>query len=117
MRLDEVFRQQGGATPMRPRVAAGAVAVLALSVSLAACSKNTGQSDGGAQQNGKQETGSIATDPKDSLGPAPAVPGATNGGTVYLLRQKNISHLDPARQYTVAAMSIGQLYSRYLTTF
>jgi peptide/nickel transport system substrate-binding protein len=59
----------------------------------------------------------IATDPKDSLGPAPEVPGATKGGTLTILRETKISHMDPQRVYSFAGLMAAPLYARYLTTW
>jgi peptide/nickel transport system substrate-binding protein len=65
----------------------------------------------------RQATGVIATDPKDSLGPAPEIDGATKGGAVTIIRETPISHLDPQRVYSFAGLSAAPLYSRFLTTF
>jgi peptide/nickel transport system substrate-binding protein len=100
---------------MRGRVATAAGGAIALMVSLAACSENTGQS--AKVDTDRVTTGVIATDPKDSMGPAPEVPGATKGGTVTILRETRISHLDPQRVYTFAGLMAAPLYSRFLTTW
>ncbi|HEY2673125.1 MAG TPA: ABC transporter substrate-binding protein [Rugosimonospora sp.] len=100
---------------MRPRVAAAAGGVLALVVTMGACTKNTGQH--GTVDNSRSSVGVIATDPKDSLGPAPAVPGAAKGGTFYILKQAKISHLDPQRTYSFVGLMNTPLYSRFLTTW
>ncbi len=83
---------------------------------LGACSENTGQGDDVVDTD-TARTGAIATDPKDSLGPAPEVPGATKGGTVYILRESKISHLDPQRTYSFAGLMGSQLFARTLTAF
>ena len=59
---------------MRPRVAAAAGGAIALVVALGACSENTGE--GTTVDTDRQQTGVIATDPKDSQGPAAEVAGA-----------------------------------------
>jgi len=100
---------------MRARKVVAAGGVLAIAVTLSACSENTGQGD--STNTDRQQTGTIATDPKDSLGPAPAVPGAKNGGTVNVIRESEIAHLDPQRVYSFAGLMNAQLYSRYLTTW
>lgn len=100
---------------MGPRVAAVAGGALALVVTLGACSKNTGQGTG--VDTNRTQTGVIATDPKDSLGPAPEVPGATKGGTFTIIRETKISHLDPQRTYSFVGLMNSPLYSRYLTTW
>jgi peptide/nickel transport system substrate-binding protein len=101
---------------MRPRVAVATVGALSLVAVMAACSKNTGE-QGDSGKSDRQQTSAIATDPKDSQGPAPEVPGAKPGGTITVLKQRNLAHLDSQRQYSVSSMSMGILYSRYLTTW
>ncbi len=100
---------------MRPRVAAAAGTAIALVVMVGACSKNTGQKS--TTDTSRKTSGVIATDPKDSLGPATPVPGAAKGGTFYVLRQPKISHLDPQRVYSFAGLMASQLYARTLTAF
>jgi peptide/nickel transport system substrate-binding protein len=102
---------------VRGRAAATASGVLAVVLVLGACSKNTGQDDDDKANTDRKSTGSIATDPKDSLGPAPAVKGATKGGTFSVLRETAISHLDPQRIYSFAGLMNAQLYTRTLTAF
>jgi peptide/nickel transport system substrate-binding protein len=99
---------------MRRRVAAVG-GVLALVVTMTACSKNTGQHD--TTSNNRTPVGVIATDPKDSLGPAPEVAGASKGGTFYILKSAKISHLDPQRIYSFVGLMAAPLYSRFLTTW
>jgi peptide/nickel transport system substrate-binding protein len=100
---------------MRLRAAAAVGGALALVVGLSACTKNNGQGD--KVDTSKKTTGVIATDPKDSLGPAAEVPGAAKGGTVTILRPTKISHLDPQRVYSFAGLENAPLYSRFLTTW
>ncbi len=99
----------------RARKTVTAAGVLTVLVAMTACSRNTGQDD--ATNTDRQQTGSIATDPKDSQGPAPEVSGAKKGGTVNVIRESEISHLDPQRVYSFAGLMNAQLYSRYLTTW
>jgi peptide/nickel transport system substrate-binding protein len=101
---------------MRLRAALAAGGALGLVVALGACSKNTGD-NGETVDTSSARTGAIATDPKDSLGPAPEVPGAAKGGTVYILRENKISHLDPQRTYSFAGLMGSQLFARTLTAF
>ncbi len=101
---------------MRARLVTAAGGALALAVALGACSENTGDSDDVLDPD-QVRTGAIATDPKDSLGPAPEVPGATKGGTFHILRESKISHLDPQRAYSFAGLMGSQLYARTLTAF
>lgn len=109
-----------GADTLRRRrlgvAAAGTALVLAAS-GLAACSENTGDSGEEEQQQSRQTTSSIATDPKDSQGPAPEVPGAKKGGTLRLLYEIDFEHLDPQRTYVVQAMAVQQMFLRTLTMF
>ncbi|WP_262283879.1 ABC transporter substrate-binding protein [Micromonospora sp. MA102] len=101
---------------MRARLATAMGGAMALVVALSACSKNTGDNADKVDSN-KPRSGAIATDPKDSLGPAADVPGAAKGGTFYILRENKISHLDPQRVYSFAGLMGSQLYARFLTTF
>src|SRR3954447_21457993 len=104
---------------IRRRAAVAAVSTAAVVRTLGgACSKNTGT--GGAVDNSdlnRTSTGVIATDPKDSMGPAPAVPGAKKGGTLKIIREADYEHLDPQRNYTLPATALGQLMYRTLTAF
>lgn len=100
---------------MRVRKIVAAGGVLTVVLALAACSENKGQGD--SNNADRQQTGTIATDPKDSQGPAPEVKGAKKGGTVNVIRESEISHLDPQRVYSFAGLMNAQLYSRYLTTW
>ncbi|GGM87096.1 ABC transporter substrate-binding protein [Dactylosporangium sucinum] len=94
-----------------------AVALVPLVAALGACTNNKKGDDEPAVDTNRQASGAIATDPKDSMGPAPEVPGATKGGTVTVLRQSKISHLDPQRTYSFAGLNASQLFVRRLTTF
>ncbi|MEV4757707.1 ABC transporter substrate-binding protein [Micromonospora sp. NPDC049559] len=96
----------------RAAVASGALVLLA---TMGACTENKGTGGNNGEQ--RVSTGSIATEGKDSLGPAPEVPGATKGGTFRVIRETKISHLDPQRVYSFAGLMNAPLYSRYLTTF
>ncbi|MFI7070313.1 ABC transporter substrate-binding protein [Micromonospora sp. WMMD754] len=100
---------------MRPRAAAAVGGAIALVVGLGACSENTGE--GTKVDGSRQQTGVIATDPKDSQGPAPEVEGAAKGGTFTIIRETPISHLDPQRTYSFAGLMASPLFARYLTTW
>jgi peptide/nickel transport system substrate-binding protein len=100
---------------MRIRATAAASGALALIMVAGACSENTEEGD--TTRIDRQQTGTIATDPKDSLGPAPDVPGAVRGGTFRILRESKIAHLDPQRIYSFAGLMNAPLYSRFLTTW
>ena len=88
---------------------------LTVALGLSACTNNTGQDT--AVKAERASTGSIATDPAQSLGPAPQVKGAAQGGTFFVLRESAISHLDPQRIYSFAGLMNAQLYARTLTAF
>lgn len=94
-------------------IAAGGTVVVA--VALAGCTKNSGQPT--AVDQNRRTTGVIATDPKDSLGPAPQVSGAVSGGTITILRPTKLVHLDPQRVYSFAGLENVGLYARFLTTW
>ncbi|MFJ8688125.1 ABC transporter substrate-binding protein [Micromonospora wenchangensis] len=100
---------------MRPRAAAAVGGAIALVVALGACSENTGE--GTTVDTDRQQTGVIATDPKESQGPAAEVEGATRGGTFTVIRETPISHLDPQRTYSFAGLMANPLFARYLTTW
>lgn len=101
---------------MRPRLALAAVGAVAILAALGACTKVEG-GPGSTGPTGSAQAGGVSTDPKDSMGPAAEIAGAKTGGTAFILRRSDFSHLDPQRQYSVQAMAIGQLYYRTLTTF
>ncbi|SCE92890.1 peptide/nickel transport system substrate-binding protein [Micromonospora matsumotoense] len=100
---------------MRPRAAAAVGGAIALVVALGACSENTGE--GTTVDTERQQSGVIATDPKDSQGPAAEVAGAAKGGTFTVIRETPISHLDPQRTYSFAGLMANPLFARYLTTW
>lgn len=100
---------------MRSRAVLAAGGVLALTVALGACSENKNtESD---VDTDRVATGAIATDPKDSMGPAKEVAGATKGGTFTVIRQTKISHMDPQRVYSFVGLNTAPLYARFLTTW
>lgn len=101
---------------MRTRLAIAVVGALSVTIALGACAK-TEESTTGAGETKESQSNGISTDPKDSQGPAIAVEGGRKGGTLFYLRNTNFTHLDPVRQYSVTAISIGQMYSRTLTAF
>jgi peptide/nickel transport system substrate-binding protein len=103
---------------MRPRLAVAAVGALAVIASLGACGKNTGTNSGVSNEDlSRTSTGVIATDPAASKGPAPAVPGATKGGTLRIVRADDYTFLDPQQNYTLPATALGQMFYRTLTAF
>jgi peptide/nickel transport system substrate-binding protein len=101
---------------MRIGRSVAALGAVVLTVGLAgACSKNTGTDS--KPDASRTYHASISTDPKDSVGPAPAVPGASRGGTVHILQEKDYEHLDPQRTYVSNSGIIEQLFTRTLTAF
>ncbi|WP_433791473.1 ABC transporter substrate-binding protein [Actinoplanes sp. CA-252034] len=63
------------------------------------------------------QTGTIATDPAESQGPAKAVEGATKGGVVKLLHAAEFEHLDPQKIYVSDALSMATQFARTLTGY
>ncbi len=103
---------------MRSRLAVATISAVAIVAALGACSKNTGS--GGSDNNkdlSRTNTGVIATNAKDSQGPAPDIAGAKKGGTFRIIREADYEHLDPQRNYTLPATALGQLIYRTLTAF
>ncbi|MFC7548190.1 ABC transporter substrate-binding protein [Plantactinospora sp. GCM10030261] len=101
----------------RRMVAGTGVAMLLAAVALGGCSKNTGEGGGAEEDRADQQTSAIATDPKDSQGPAPEVEGAKRGGVLRLITEQDFEHIDPQRTYTVQPMSVQHLLVRTLTQF
>jgi peptide/nickel transport system substrate-binding protein len=100
---------------MRIRNAALAGGAVALVIAMSACSKTTDDGDDGVDP-GRVQTGTIAMDPAASRGPAPEVPGAQKGGTVTVVRETKISHMDPQRAYSfIGLLTAHSLYARSLT--
>lgn len=104
---------------MRARQSLAAAVAVVVCIGMAACSKTTDKDGGGKKTSGSNapHSGAIASDPKDSMGPATAVAGATPGGSIYILKESKISHLDPQRVYSFAGLIASQLYARRLTAF
>jgi peptide/nickel transport system substrate-binding protein len=50
-------------------------------------------------------------------GPAPAIPGATKGGTLTILNQGDFEHLDPARNYVGGTLDFYRFFIRSLTNY
>lgn len=102
----------------KARLVAAVAAVGALSLTASACSSgggSTGPSTGGASKAPVPNYG-LGT-AADSTGPAPAVAGATKGGTVQDLDQAGFDYLDPAQQYVSDQLSVSPLYARTLTGY
>ncbi len=50
-------------------------------------------------------------------GPAPAIPGATKGGTLTILNQGDFEHIDPARNYVGGTLDFYRFFIRSLTNY
>lgn len=100
----------------KARFASALLAVGALSLT-AACSSGggTGTKSGEGKKATVQNFG-LGT-AADSAGPAPAITGATKGGTAYDLDQAGFDYLDPGQQYVSDQMSLTLLYNRTLTGY
>ncbi|BBA99869.1 putative peptide ABC transporter solute-binding protein [Actinacidiphila reveromycinica] len=103
----------------KARLVAAVAAVGALSLTASACSSGGGDTSpsgaGGASKAPVPNYG-LGT-AADSTGPAPAVAGATKGGTVQDLDQAGFDYLDPAQQYVSDQLSVSPLYARTLTGY
>lgn len=86
------------------RVAAAGGLVLALA--LTACSQNTGDGDGAADDTKQGSLDIIGTE-ADSTGPATPVADAKPGGTINYVGQTDFVHLDPSRTYVGSYMMVG----------
>ncbi|GGQ75754.1 ABC transporter substrate-binding protein [Couchioplanes azureus] len=93
-----------------------ALTALMLGAVLGGCTGNDRAGEPAAQPD-RQVVGAIATDPAESAGPAPPVPGARAGGTVTVIRQTALARRDPQRIYSFLGLNASQLYARRLTTF
>ncbi|NCV73350.1 MAG: ABC transporter substrate-binding protein [Actinobacteria bacterium] len=62
-------------------------------------------------------TSAEAATPASWIGPVPAKPGATKGGTVTLYNQADFEHLDPARNYVGGTLDFYRLFIRTLTQY
>jgi peptide/nickel transport system substrate-binding protein len=104
---------------VRYRVRALAVSALAVSLAVAGgCSKNTGGA-GNTGGGGPQKQAAIIIDTKGDVGkaPAPDVPGAKKGGTLYWLEDGAPEHLRPQKAYVTDAQTILSLVQRNLTYY
>jgi peptide/nickel transport system substrate-binding protein len=91
---------------------------LALALPLAACGGN-GKSESKPQAGQAPDAAAalnFGVDDK-AVGPAPAVPGAVSGGTVRVLEDSDVAHLDPARVYVTTYNLVTNLISRTLTGY
>ncbi|MFJ8096890.1 ABC transporter substrate-binding protein [Streptomyces griseofuscus] len=86
---------------------------------LSACSSSgKGSNDDSVPSMSKAKTMNIPVGTKaDSTGPAPEVPGAVKGGTIYSLDQFDMDHLDPAQIYVSTEIAITRPVLRGLTGY
>jgi peptide/nickel transport system substrate-binding protein len=101
----------------RSRRTLGAL-TLALALPLGACG---GGGDGDSKPEAAKATGpakalTFGVD-DNAVGPAPAVDGAVSGGTVRVLDDVDLAHLDPARVYVTTYNLVTNLISRTLTGY
>ncbi|MEV7499834.1 ABC transporter substrate-binding protein [Streptomyces sp. NPDC093018] len=86
---------------------------------LSACSSgDKGSNDNSVPSVSKAKTMNIPVGTKaDSTGPAPEVPGAVKGGTIYSLDQFDMDHMDPAQIYVSTEQAITRPILRGLTGY
>ncbi|WBB81062.1 ABC transporter substrate-binding protein [Micromonospora sp. WMMD882] len=92
------------------------IGALGVTLVAAGCTPTT-DDDGGGDQGTRTQTGSVSYDPADNRAPAPAVEGATRGGTLTVMQVADFEHLDPARTYVNRAQLTGGLIQRSLTGY
>ncbi|MEU4157493.1 ABC transporter substrate-binding protein [Actinoplanes sp. NPDC026670] len=102
---------------MRRKFGALPVGVLAVALVASGCSETTNETPGTGNTQNVVQTGTIATDPAESQGPAKAVEGATKGGVVKLLHAAEFEHLDPQKIYVSDALSMATQFARTLTGY
>lgn len=86
---------------------------------LSACSSGDAGGGSGSGSGGGAKTYSKVTigTKEDSTGPAPEVPGAKKGGTIYGIAPDDFSHLDPGRIYYAYNSTAALLLHRCLTGY
>lgn len=102
----------------RPRtVAVPAIAVVAATL-LCSCSAGAGKSGGDdpAPKETAPLTAALGT-AKDSTGPAPAIDGAREGGTIHIANPTGYAHLDPQKIYAGETYNTSLLWGRQLTQY
>ncbi|MFD5662726.1 ABC transporter substrate-binding protein [Streptomyces hirsutus] len=110
--------------PIRTRtVRAIAVAIVAGSLTLTACSgdggsNNKGKDDSKSQKDAAEQQDPVAYgDAAASNGPAEEVAGAKSGGFINVYMQSDLTHLDPGQIYVSDAGQFSNLIHRGLTNF
>ncbi|MFD6993639.1 ABC transporter substrate-binding protein [Streptomyces sp. NPDC059943] len=107
--------------------ASAAVAALVVALLVVQAFGGDGDGNGGKNGTGATEAGTVAEVAKtetltlgstaDSKGPAPAVRGAREGGTVTVLEPGGITTLDPGNMWSGSERLISRLVHRSLTAF
>ncbi|MEU9486997.1 ABC transporter substrate-binding protein [Streptomyces decoyicus] len=103
------------------RRASAVIATLAAgSLALTGCSGGSGSNNDKAQTDAdaaaQAKAISLGTT-ADSAGPATAVKGARNGGTIRVYQRDSYNHLDPGQMYVSDMKALSQLIFRGLTAF
>ncbi|MFC5150608.1 ABC transporter substrate-binding protein [Streptomyces amakusaensis] len=108
--------------PLRSRSARViVVAAAAGSLALTGCSKN--EADNTKDESKSQKDAASQSKPvvyakaAESTGPAAEVPGAKSGGTINVLMESDMSHMDPGQIYVSDAGQLANLLHRGLTNF
>ncbi len=96
-----------------------AAALAAGALTLSACSSGGGGGTGAGNVDAAKPTIQTITlgSAADSQGPAAAVTGAKQGGTVNDLEPADFNHLDPGQLYVSNQQAIAPLFSRTLTNY
>jgi peptide/nickel transport system substrate-binding protein len=82
----------------------------------AGCTKNTGNRGSDSGPSGQQQA--IVVDTKGTApAPAPAIPNARSGGTIFWLEDGAPEHLDPQQIYVADSLTIETLLYRHLTNY
>ena len=106
---------------------AGGAVLVAVSLALTGCGGKGGDDNSAEPDESPSASSGPAATPEiepikfsiddDARGPAPAVDGAVEGGTVKVISKSDYSHLDPARIYINNAQNVSSLFTRQLTTY
>ncbi|MEV7778646.1 ABC transporter substrate-binding protein [Kitasatospora sp. NPDC088351] len=101
---------------IKPSLAVVATALLATSCSAGAGAGSGAAAGGPAAKDTSPLTAALGTE-KESAGPAPAVLGARQGGTVNVYNTTDFRHLDPQKVYAGATYNTSLLWGRQLTQY
>jgi peptide/nickel transport system substrate-binding protein len=113
--MSEIAQASGRALRLPPHLTRRSALAMGGGLVLAACSSGGG-GGGNTDNKGPEELkGILFGDEAQSTGPAPEVPGAVTGGTIYVLTEAAPEHLDPAQIYVSHEMMHAKLYHRGLT--